>query len=142
MDIFTTSHYFGDVRGVWNHPEQPERLDVIYKDLIQHDLFSKMTLIPARYCEWDELLFFHHIKYVLEIVALSGMIFLSTLTKSFSLEMSKMDLWNLSNKFESMYFSATSGDCARLAIGGLLELCRAVVLGHVRNGFAIIRPPY
>jgi acetoin utilization deacetylase AcuC-like enzyme len=37
--------------------------------------------------------------------------------------------------------SAGSYDAARLAAGGLLVLCDAVLAGEVRNGFALVRPP-
>jgi len=37
--------------------------------------------------------------------------------------------------------SALSYDTALLAVGGLLEACRAVMEGKIQNGFALIRPP-
>src|SRR5262249_57831280 len=39
--------------------------------------------------------------------------------------------------------AASSGtyEAARLAAGGLLNLCEAVLAGDVANGFALVRPP-
>lgn len=42
---------------------------------------------------------------------------------------------------DSIYFHQSTFDCARLAAGGAIEACRAVVRGDVRNAIAIIRPP-
>lgn len=51
------------------------------------------------------------------------------------------ELKNLSNELDSIYFNNATFDSARLAAGGAIEACRAVVQGHVRNAIAIIRPP-
>nr|POF17645.1 histone deacetylase clr3 [Quercus suber] len=42
---------------------------------------------------------------------------------------------------DSVYLSPTTPYCAALSAGGAIEACRAVVLGKVKNVFAIIRPP-
>jgi histone deacetylase 6 len=39
------------------------------------------------------------------------------------------------------YVNRHSSTAARLAIGGLVDLCEAVLQGRLRNGFAVIRPP-
>ncbi|KAF1926568.1 putative histone deacetylase [Didymella exigua CBS 183.55] len=44
-------------------------------------------------------------------------------------------------KRDSIYFNHSTYDCARLAAGGAIEACKAVVQGSVRNAIAIIRPP-
>lgn len=44
-------------------------------------------------------------------------------------------------KRDSIYFNHSTFDCARLAAGGAIEACKAVVQGSVRNAIAIIRPP-
>ena len=42
---------------------------------------------------------------------------------------------------DSIYFNHATYDCAKLAAGGAIEACKAVVQGTVRNAIAIIRPP-
>jgi histone deacetylase 6 len=41
----------------------------------------------------------------------------------------------------SLYVSADTTAAAKLSCGGVIEACRAVVKGKVRNSFAIVRPP-
>ena len=42
---------------------------------------------------------------------------------------------------DSVYMSPATPFCAALSAGGAIEACRAVVLGKVKNVFAVIRPP-
>jgi histone deacetylase 6 len=44
-------------------------------------------------------------------------------------------------RLDSIYFNNSTFECAKLAAGGAIEACRAVVQGAVRNAIAIIRPP-
>jgi len=44
-------------------------------------------------------------------------------------------------RLDSIYFNHSTFECAKLAAGGAIEACRAVVAGSVRNAIAIIRPP-
>ncbi|CEQ43207.1 SPOSA6832_05110, partial [Sporobolomyces salmonicolor] len=41
----------------------------------------------------------------------------------------------------SLYVNPDSAFAARLSCGGVIEMCRAVAEGQIRNGFAIVRPP-
>ncbi|WPH04247.1 histone deacetylase HdaA [Acrodontium crateriforme] len=42
---------------------------------------------------------------------------------------------------DSVYLSPSTPFCAALSAGGAIEACRAVMLGKVKNAFAVIRPP-
>lgn len=42
---------------------------------------------------------------------------------------------------DSVYISPLTPYCAALSAGGAIEACRAVMLGKVKNVFAVIRPP-
>lgn len=55
--------------------------------------------------------------------------------------MSKEDLLDMANSYNSIYLNNSSAFCARLSCGSLLELCKAVATGEVLNGVAIVRPP-
>lgn len=39
----------------------------------------------------------------------------------------------------SLYVNPETAICARLSCGGVIEMCRAVAEGQIRNGFAIVR---
>lgn len=57
--------------------------------------------------------------------------------------MSLQDLKDRSAYFQrlSLYVNAQTFDCARLSCGGVIEMCRAVMDGKIKNGFAVVRPP-
>lgn len=57
------------------------------------------------------------------------------------LDMETQQLMDLAQDYNSVYLNANSAFCALIACGGLLELVDAIWNGHVRNGFALIRPP-
>jgi histone deacetylase 6 len=42
---------------------------------------------------------------------------------------------------DSIYLSASTPYCAGLSAGSAIEACRAILLGKVKNVFAVIRPP-
>lgn len=44
-------------------------------------------------------------------------------------------------RLDSIYLNHSTYECAKLAAGGAIEACKAVVQGAVRNAIAIIRPP-
>lgn len=44
-------------------------------------------------------------------------------------------------KMDSVYMSKSTPYCAALSAGGAIEACRAVMVGKVKNVFAVIRPP-
>ena len=45
------------------------------------------------------------------------------------------------HKMDSIYVNRETPFCAALSAGGAIEACRAVMLGKVKNVFAVIRPP-
>ena len=47
----------------------------------------------------------------------------------------------MSIKLDSVYLHHNTFECATLSVGGAIEACRAVVMGHVKNAIAVIRPP-
>jgi histone deacetylase 6 len=55
--------------------------------------------------------------------------------------MTAEDLSHHANLLDSIYFNNATYECAKLAAGGAIEACSAVVQGTVRNAIAIIRPP-
>jgi acetoin utilization deacetylase AcuC-like enzyme len=103
------------------HPENSQRLEVIYRMI--DDLGSKLNVveIDARPATHEEIATIHDPGYIREIEATAGRssTYLDPDTST----------------------SADSWDAAIRAVGGLLNLVDAVVEGRIRNGFALVRPP-
>jgi acetoin utilization deacetylase AcuC-like enzyme len=100
------------------HPERPDRLRVLQQHL---DGAAGLVRIGARRATEDEIALVHAPALIERVAATAGrprVIFdPDTCT------------------------SPGSWEAARLAAGGLLELCEAVLAGEVDNGVALVRPP-
>ena len=100
------------------HPERPDRLRAL-----QHHLGTASSLVhvAARPASEEELVLVHAPSLVATIAATAGRscVVLDPDTRT----------------------SPGSWDAARLAAGGLIDLCDAVLAGQVRNGIALVRPP-
>jgi acetoin utilization deacetylase AcuC-like enzyme len=100
------------------HPERPDRLRVLldrWRDA------AGFTHIGARPATEDELARVHDPRHVARVASTAG---------------------HARVVFDAdTAASAQSYDAARLAAGGLVDLCEAVCAGQVDNGFAFVRPP-
>ncbi|KAI8855344.1 hypothetical protein BC829DRAFT_438735 [Chytridium lagenaria] len=115
------------------YPEIPERIRGIYLELRTQGLLERCLMLqpkPARAesenGKDDPLLLVHtpaHIR---------------------NLEKSRTEddegLRKLAKNDEDIFFTPDTAYCARLACGGVIEACRAVLAGKVVNAFAVIRP--
>ena len=103
------------------HPENPQRLEVIYQMIEASRSDLNLIEIPARHATKEELSANHDPRYVEEIAATAGRssTFLDPDTSA----------------------CAYSWDAAAKAVGGLCNLIDAVMDGSARNGFALVRPP-
>lgn len=121
------------------HPEDPRRIHEIFEEIRQAGLVQgpeeseedakheQCWRIQARYATKSEICLVHtpdHYDFVESLQYKS-----------------EEDLGDLSNTLDSIYLNSSTFECARLAAGGAIEACRAVVRGDVRNSIAIIRPP-
>ncbi|VEU20445.1 DEKNAAC101306 [Brettanomyces naardenensis] len=121
------------------HPEDPRRIYRIYKILAENGLIDDPTLsgrdnignlmlkIPVRPASNAEILAVHsaeHLKFIE-----------STQT------MDKEQLLKETETGDSVYFNNDSYTSAKLAAGGAIEACKAVVEGKVKNALAVVRPP-
>ena len=102
------------------HVESPKRLTTIY-DMIELDFSFPLETIQPRAADLDEIAWIHTLSHINKIKDTSGK------------ERVSLD--------PDTSTSALSYDTALLAVGGLLEACRAVMEGKIQNGFALIRPP-
>jgi acetoin utilization deacetylase AcuC-like enzyme len=103
------------------HPESPQRLEVVYSMLEESDMKGNFREIPVRRAERDELLLVHSPEYV-DMVA-------STEAKDYTY----LD--------PDTQTSEGSYEAALLAAGGLCEAISMVNSGELDNAFALVRPP-
>ncbi|KAE8616034.1 hypothetical protein XENTR_v10008703 [Xenopus tropicalis] len=55
--------------------------------------------------------------------------------------MNEKELEEISRKYTAVFFHQNSFRCAKLSLGGTLQLVDAVLSGEVQNGMALVRPP-
>ncbi|KAJ1984552.1 Histone deacetylase hda1 [Dimargaris verticillata] len=109
------------------HPEDPRRIWYIFEALRKAGCVDQCLRIDTREACTEEVLLCHDEAHH------------TTITNTQT--MSQLQLEKLAGQYNSLYLCPETAYCARLSCGGLIELCRAVVEGQVRNGFAVIRPP-
>ncbi|KAF9420195.1 Histone deacetylase hda1 [Podila epigama] len=119
--------FHSNVHGEDDHPEDPRRIWRIYDALKTAHCTDRMVKIVSREATVEELSLVHTQDHI------------NNITKTMS--MSKEDLLDMANNYNSIYLNNSSAFCARLSCGSLLELCKAVATGEVLNGVAIVRPP-
>jgi acetoin utilization deacetylase AcuC-like enzyme len=107
------------------HPECPERAQVIVEQLLKNGYLHKNNLLVPRLAKEEELLLCHtpeYVSLVQEEVAncRQGCKMLST---------------------GDVIISSHSYDVARLAVGGALVACDAVMQKRAQNVFCVLRPP-
>ncbi|KAK9247032.1 hypothetical protein V1506DRAFT_486693 [Lipomyces tetrasporus] len=122
------------------HPEDPRRVYRIYKALAEAGLVDMkgasgaahiggklMQHIPAREATKDEVTLVHEIKHwdFIERTA----------------SMTQDELVEETDNGDSVYFNNESWFCAKLSCGGVIDTCKAVVRGDVKNAIAVVRPP-
>lgn len=121
------------------HPEDPRRIYRIYKKLAEaglirdkslsgsEDIGPLMEKIPIREATAEEILEVHteeHLKFISQTEA-----------------MSREQLLEETEKGDSIYVNNDLFLLAKLSCGGLIEACKAVIEGRVKNSMAIVRPP-
>ncbi|KAI8943814.1 hypothetical protein NX059_001787 [Plenodomus lindquistii] len=120
------------------HPEDPRRIHSIFEEIKQAGLVDAVTAegdaredqcwrIGIRPATRPEILLIHTEDHYNFVESLQ--------------HMSSSQLKYEAERLDSIYFNHSTYDCARLAAGGAIEACKAVVQGAVRNAIAIIRPP-
>ncbi|CAG8596972.1 8376_t:CDS:2 [Ambispora leptoticha] len=109
------------------HPEDPRRITSVAKVLEQYKCTEQLVKIPARIATKEEICLVHSDKHWCEVE--------KTAVMKFDQIIEAMD------KYDSIYLNNDSAFCARLACGGVIELCKVVMQGTVTNGFANVRPP-
>ncbi|KAG6015062.1 hypothetical protein E4U54_004372 [Claviceps lovelessii] len=141
-------HMNADFSPNTHHPEDPRRIHEIFKAfkkvglvytgpeaelprIIKECPTRYMWRIPARPATREEICLAHsaeHMNWVEHLETLSTAE-LRELTKRFD------------QGRESLYVGSMSYPAALLSAGGAIDTCKNVVIGQVKNAFAVIRPP-
>ncbi|XP_015944226.1 histone deacetylase 15 [Arachis duranensis] len=104
------------------HPERPDRLRAIAASLARAGIFpGRCFPIPAREITREELVMVHSLEQI-NSVEVTSQAFSSYFTAD-------------------TYANEHSALAARLAAGLCADLASAIVSGHAKNGFALVRPP-
>jgi acetoin utilization deacetylase AcuC-like enzyme len=100
------------------HPERPDRLRVLHERWRDA---RGLTRIPARLATAEEIARVHDPAHVARVASTAN---------------------HARARFDAdTATSARSYEAARLAAGGLVDVCEAVRAGELANGFALVRPP-
>ncbi|KAH6620941.1 histone deacetylase A-like protein [Chaetomium sp. MPI-SDFR-AT-0129] len=131
-----------------HHPEDPSRIEYIMKTfkkaglvftgpdadlirIIQNEPTKYMWRIPAREATKEEICSVHHPAHFLWVEALS--------------QKTTQELRELSTRMDqgrdSIYVGSMTYEASLISAGGAIETCKSVVVGNVKNAFAVIRPP-
>ncbi|XP_078409456.1 polyamine deacetylase HDAC10-like [Cetorhinus maximus] len=116
---------------LWDYPacsvEKPERLSASYEKLKYYGLVERCIPLSVREAIEEEIMLVHSLDYIEAVKS----------TASMTVE----ELKTFSYNYGDVYFHPNSYQCAKVALGATLQLVDAVMLGKVRNGMALVRPP-
>ncbi|KAF2216535.1 hypothetical protein CERZMDRAFT_34007 [Cercospora zeae-maydis SCOH1-5] len=124
------------------HPEDPRRIHAIFEAFVHAGLAWRdgdsgsandyyMGRIDARMVTRDEVCLVHtrnHWDWVRSLAVMNS-------------QQLKEERQHPEEQNDSIYLSNSTPLCAALSAGGAIEACRAIILGKVKNAFAVIRPP-
>ncbi|KAH9434458.1 hypothetical protein MCOR02_006462 [Pyricularia oryzae] len=131
-----------------HHPEDPSRIEAIFKtfkqaglvftgtdseliDIIANKPSSYMWRIPAREATKEEICLVHYAKHYDWVKELS--------TKP-TAELRRLTK-ELDKGQTSVYVGSLTFEASLISAGGAIETCKSIVSGQIKNGFAVIRPP-
>ncbi|CAG9939480.1 unnamed protein product [Clonostachys rosea f. rosea IK726] len=147
-DVRMKMHMNADFSPSAHHPEDPRRIHEIFKAFKRAGLIYNgpdadlprilketptryMWRIPARSATREEICLAHSPDHLAWVENLDNL--------------STAELRDLTKRYdqgrESLYVGGMSHPVARLSTGGAIETCKSVVVGNVKNAFAVIRPP-
>jgi len=108
-------------------PECPNRIKVIYDELLKRNYLPFMVKIESKNITYDELLMVHGKKYIDKLI------------KIFS-QNNKVIKAHFQS-YDSMYANEHSLTSSGIAAGSTLNLMKSILNGTIRHGVAIVRPP-
>lgn len=119
IGVVRDNRYLDHKTGI-HHIEVPQRLEVIYHMLDKSELTQRLKVIKPRFARLEEITMVHTTEYVEKIMDTAGE------------PMHYLD--------SDTVVSERSCEVAFLAVGGMLEAVKSVLMGELDNVFALIRP--
>ncbi len=113
------------------HPERPERIESIMKELAAQELLQKCISLPCREATTEELTFIHSVEYVTRVDE----------SVAICKELEDGESHYLDPADKDCFLNEFTARAARLATGGLIDLVEKVMNDELDSGMAIIRPP-
>lgn len=117
------------LKGGSSHPECPQRIESIYKELQKDKLLDNMSRIPSRHATVEEMELAHDNEY------------LNTLQKIISTQDQHQITSFVTKTYNSIYANKHTFNSALLAAGSTLDLVDNIINDTIDNGIAIVRPP-
>ncbi|KAK3954682.1 hypothetical protein QBC32DRAFT_76963 [Pseudoneurospora amorphoporcata] len=131
-----------------HHPEDPSRIEHIMrifkreglvftgndedlKKVIRTDPRRYMWRIPARHATKEEICLVHHPEHFRWVEDLS---------RKPTSELRRLSTV-MDQGRDSLYVGSMTFEASLISAGGAIETCKSVVVGNVKNAFAVIRPP-
>lgn len=107
--------------------ESPARISRPFQLIQKQGLLNRCTRVPACHVPESALLKVHAQEYV-------------SLVKD-SAKVSKEELYDLSGKYDGVFFNSHTWEASSLAAGTVLQMTVQVATGKLENGLALVRPP-
>ncbi|WVQ74620.1 hypothetical protein IAR50_004221 [Cryptococcus sp. DSM 104548] len=111
------------------HPEDPMRIKRIFTRLVENGLIRRMKRLEFQQVRFDQVMLVHSEEMWDKVQATE--------------HLGDEEAIELREYYEqlSLYVCPETAHCARLSAGGVIQACRSVCSGEVKNAFAIVRPP-
>ena len=109
------------------HPERPDRIRRIFSELEKQALVEDCLRLPCREASREELRLAHTRRHCDKLERLER--------GGFDSDRALND--HVAEEYESVYMNRASFECARLAVGGLLESVDSVLRGDVLNAMCV-----
>lgn len=110
-----------------NHPENPNRIETVYKKLSEFGLLENCKQIKSRTVTIRELLLVHSPEHIQNVW--------NTAT------MNSKNLIIEEKKLQSIYLNNHTFESASIAAGSILAVTDEILLKNCRSGICIVRPP-
>lgn len=111
------------------HPEQPDRIKVIWDKLNSAGVLHKCVMVEAKEASEEQLARVHSRKHI-DVMRNIG-----------SAKYNDKRRDKLAASYNSIYLNQGSSEAAFLAAGSVVEISEKVALGDLDAGVAIVRPP-
>lgn len=112
---------------VTDHPECPDRVDVIFKRILDVNLHRSLIPIKSRVCTEEELKIGHSNRYI------------NRINKQLHAPLTLREIYM--NDYTDVYANEHTYDVAKLAVGSVLNAVKSVARNRCDSAVVLCRPP-